>query len=142
MYKRQVYTDDVLTSLTVKNVEIKAGDTEVSVDAEKDAVVYLWDSLQGMKPLAKQASIETEEEEGSADITIDQNGVLSVKDTAKAGTVVTIRYESSASTEDAPRYAEKQVTINDFASVKSFEINGPAAVNAGDTAQYSAVNII
>lgn len=136
-----VYTDDVLTSLTVKNVEIKAGDTEVSVDAEKDAVVYLWDSLQGMKPLAKQASIETEEE-GAADITIDQNGVLSVKDTAKAGTVVTIRYESSASTEDAPRYAEKQVTINDFASVKSFEINGPAAVNAGDTAQYSAVNII
>lgn len=136
-----VYEDGVLKSLTTKQVSINKGDTTVSIDADADDTVFLWSSLENAQPLAPKAEIKTVTAPTDAAVSIDQNGVLSVKDTAKAGSVVTIRYTSSASTEDAPRYAEKQVTINDFANVDSFEIDGPAAVNAGDTVTYKAVNI-
>lgn len=137
-----VYDENgVLKSLTTEPVEISKGATTISIDADADDTVFLWNSLDDAEPLAPKATIKTVTSDSEADVTIDQNGVLSVKDTAKAGSVVTIRYTSSASTEEAPRYAEKQVTINDFANVDSFEIDGPAAVNAGDTATYEAVNI-
>lgn len=136
-----VYEDGVLKSLTTKQVSINKGDTTVSIDADADDTVFLWSSLENAQPLAPKAEIKTVTAPTDAAVSIDQNGVLSVKDTAKAGSVVTIRYTSSASTEEAPRYAEKQVTINDFANVDSFEIDGPAAVNAGDTVTYKAVNI-
>ena len=136
-----VYENGVLKSLTTEQVAIGKGDTAVTIDADADDIVFLWNSFEKAEPLAPKATIKTVTSDTDAAVTIDQNGVLSVKDTAKAGSVVTIRYTSSASTDDSPRYAEKQVTINDFANVDSFEIDGPAAVNAGDTVTYEAVNI-
>lgn len=75
-------------------------------------------------------------------VSIDQNGVLSVADTVAADTVAVVSYTSSLSTETSPKKATHEVTIKDFADVKSFDIDGPVAVNAGDTVTYQAKNII
>ena len=72
-------------------------------------------------------------------VTIDQSGLLKVQDSVATGTVVVVKYSSDI---NETKFAEKEVTVRDFASVKSFDIDGPAAVNAGDTAEYSAENII
>ncbi len=51
-------------------------------------------------------------------------------------------YTSSLSTTETPKKATHEVTIKDFAEVKSFDIEGPVAVNAGDKVTYQAKNII
>ncbi|MGN1116175.1 MAG: hypothetical protein ACI4TH_06390, partial [Candidatus Ornithomonoglobus sp.] len=66
------------------------------------------------------------------------DGVLSVADGVTASKAV-IKY---ASTTDELKYAVKEVTINDYAAVKSFDIEGPAAVATGDTAAYAPVNVV
>lgn len=75
-------------------------------------------------------------------VTIDQKGVLSVADTVAADTVAVVSYTSSLSTTETPKKATHEVTIKDFAEVKSFDIEGPVAVNAGDKVTYQAKNII
>jgi lysophospholipase L1-like esterase len=75
-------------------------------------------------------------------VTIDQNGVLSVTDAVAADTVAVISYTSSKSTTESPKLATHEVTIKDFATVESFDIDGPVAVNAGETVTYSVKNII
>ncbi|MCC8160469.1 MAG: hypothetical protein LIO53_04020, partial [Oscillospiraceae bacterium] len=75
-------------------------------------------------------------------VSIDQTGTLSVEDTVTADTVAVISYTSSLSTEESPKLATHEVTIKDFANVASFEIDGPIAVNAGDTVTYVAKNIV
>ncbi len=75
-------------------------------------------------------------------VTIDQNGVLSVTDAVTADTVAVISYTSSASTEEAPRFATHEVTIKDFAAVTSFDVDGPVAVNAGETVTYTVKNVV
>ena len=71
-------------------------------------------------------------------VTIDQKGVLSVADTVAADTVAVVSYTSSLSTTETPKKATHEVTIKDFAEVKSFDIEGPVAVNAGDKVTYQA----
>lgn len=71
-------------------------------------------------------------------VSISDDGVLSVEDTVAADTKVIVAYTSNA---DATKKAEKEVTIKDFATVTTFTINGPAAVNAGDEATYSVSKI-
>ncbi|MGN0163406.1 MAG: hypothetical protein ACI4EA_07490, partial [Candidatus Ornithomonoglobus sp.] len=66
------------------------------------------------------------------------DGVLSVADGVTASKAV-IKY---ASTTDELKYAEKEVTINDYAAVKSFDIEGPAAVSVGDTGVYATANVV
>jgi len=75
-------------------------------------------------------------------VTISQEGVLSVTDTVAADTVAVISYTSSLSTEETPKLATHNVTIKDFASVGSFVIDGPIAVNAGDEVTYAAKDIV
>ncbi len=70
---------------------------------------------------------------------IDENGVLSVSDTVAANTVLIITYTSEL---DPAKSASKEVTVKDFANIASFTINGPAAVNAGDSAVYSVADIV
>ena len=76
-------------------------------------------------------------------VTIDQKGVLSVADTVAADTVAVVSYTSSLSTTETPKKATHEITIKDFAEVKSFDIEGPVAVNAGDkVTSHQAKNII
>lgn len=75
-------------------------------------------------------------------VTVDQNGVLSVTDTVAPETVAVLSYTSSLSTAEAPKKATHEVTIKDFASVKSFDFVGPVAVNAGETVTYEVKNIV
>ena len=46
------YGNDILSSVSLENVEIKAGQTEVRAEAVNGARVMLWDSITSMKPLA------------------------------------------------------------------------------------------
>ena len=76
-------------------------------------------------------------------VTIDaESGVLSVTDAVAADTVAVISYTSSLSTEASPKCATHKITIKDFAAVQSFEIDGPVAVNAGETVTYAAKNVV
>lgn len=75
-------------------------------------------------------------------ITIDQNGVLSVTDAVAPDTVAVISYTSSLSTTEAPKLATHEVTIKDFAEVESFELDGPVAVNSGESVTYSVKNVV
>lgn len=75
-------------------------------------------------------------------VSIDQNGVLSVTDAVAANTVAVISYTSSLSTTEAPKLAKHEVTIKDFAAVKSAELTGPVAVNAGETVNYKVENVV
>lgn len=87
-------------------------------------------------------SVADREGNAISGVTIDQKGVLSVEDTVAADTVAVISYTSSASTEDKPRVATHEVTIKDFAAIKSADLTGPVAVNAGETVNYRVENVV
>ncbi|MDD6485240.1 MAG: DNRLRE domain-containing protein [Clostridiales bacterium] len=72
-------------------------------------------------------------------VTISEDGVLSVEESAVPETVVTVTYTSNL---DPEKTNSKQVTIKDYAAVKSFDFDGPIAVDAAQTAKYTVSNIV
>jgi len=133
--KAEYGTNNALESIVSTPVTIAADAEYVDAPAAAENTEYfLWNSLSGMKPLS--AGVEEITVDGG--VTIDQDGVLSVPDTIEPGTIVTITYTSDLR---PGKTASKDITIADFASIESFNINGPATVNAGDIVEYSVSDI-
>ncbi|MGN0181231.1 MAG: DNRLRE domain-containing protein [Candidatus Ornithomonoglobus sp.] len=156
-------TNGKLTNVEIGvTIEVTAGES-YDIAAPAGTKVMLWnavDGAAGMKPMANAATAaevtvpdaptdkptdkptDTPTEKPpvppAGDITIDQNGVLSVPDGTTA-TAVIVKYASNI---NADKFATKTVTINDYAAVKAFDIDGPAAVSTGDSGTFSAVNVI
>ena len=99
---------------------------EASVFSREEGEVFAW-------------SVGDENGAAITGVSISEDGVLSVDKDVEAGTKVYVKY---GSTSNPDKYAEKEVTVNDWADVASFEIDGPAAVSTGQSATYAVINIV
>lgn len=162
-----VYADGRLESVSTQDINVEAGKA-VTINAPEGATVMLWNSLNEMEPMAEAAVASAIEQPTNppteptnppteptnppteptappteptnppeSDIYIDEDGILHVPYTTTA-TAVEIRYSSNL---DESKYATKIVEIRDYANIKSFDINGPAAIATGETGTYSVSNI-
>ena len=132
-----VYDDDnTVKSVqreTVNNVQANVG---IEVDVTPGTKVMLWDSLEGMKPLADVAVAQ------SGGVTIDQNGKLSVTDEAVAG-----EYNITATSKtNTSKTATLTVKIGDFQTIAKdkIEVSGPISYNLGTdtTGTYSITKAV
>lgn len=73
------------------------------------------------------------------DVADDNSFVITVSDQAVAGSVLNLLASSDS---DDLKTAVMQITINDFASLKSFDIVGPVVATTNGSAKYSVANII
>lgn len=135
------YNKGAVKSVKSSDVTIKAGQTEVTVEESADnAVVMLWNSLEGMEPLAPAATVEEYEAiiddvPGMDGISIDpETGVLSVTDEAAPGVVSVTCTGSSGKT------ASVDVDIKDFSNVKA-TADGPDAMEPNKTATYKLTSL-
>lgn len=135
-------TNLVISDSDVPEVEI-IGDDKIAKISGKTATKTFKGSVFSQSE-GETFTWSVADEEGSQidGVTIDQSGVLSVSDAVEAETKAVISYTSSLSTPESPKLATLEVIIKDFANVQSFDIDGPVAVNAGDSVTYKAVNII
>lgn len=148
-----VYADGRLESVSTQDINVTAGEA-VKINAPEGATVMLWNSLNEMEPMAEAVVASATEQPTNppskptnppteptnppeSDIYIDEDGILHVPYTTTA-TAVEIRYSSNL---DESKYATKIVEIRDYANIKSFDINGPAAIATGETGTYSVSNI-
>lgn len=155
-----IYADGRLESVSTQDINVTAGEA-VKINAPEGATVMLWNSLNEMEPMAEAVVASATEQPTNppseptnppteptnppteptnppeSDIYIDEDGILHVPYTTTA-TAVEIRYSSNL---DESKYATKIVEIRDYANIKSFDINGPAAIATGETGTYSVSNI-
>lgn len=126
--------DMKISNSDVKMVELKGADNVARISGKTAKSQYT-------ASIFSQAEGETFTwaVTGDAGVTIDQDGVLYVEESVAPETVVTVSFTSDINPEKTD---SKEVTIKDYASVVSYEIEGPIAVNAGGSAQYNVVNIV
>ncbi len=157
---RAIYDNDGrLVSVDAGDMGSVVAGEAIDVSAAAGTKVMLWNSLSDQEPLAVAAiSAEvtpvptTEPTTPPVDETPDpnattaptedlvyitQDGVLHVVD----GTTAVAAEIKFASDTDSTKVATKTVEIRDYANIASFEINGPAAISAGESGTYSVANI-
>lgn len=128
----------------IKNIIIKdAATTGVSVSGPSYVTKQVGKTATAQ--FTPDVTIETEGEsflwsvsgDDTTGITIDENGLLSVAETAAAGEItVTVTSDLDDSKTDTVT-----VTINDFAAVAGFTINGSAAIAPNSSYTYSVSDI-
>lgn len=154
---KAVYADGRLVSITSEKITATEGEV-INVEAAEGTKVMLWNSLAEQEPMAAAAVSEElyyptpTPTEPPVDTTpeptpttpptddlvyITQDGVLHVVD----GTTAVAAEIKFASDTDSTKVATKTVEIRDYANIASFEINGPAAISAGESGTYSVANI-
>lgn len=135
-----------------ETITVTAGEA-VTIPANKGEKVMLWDSITGMKAMANAALAAVVETPpttpptepttppvGDA-VTINADGVLTVKDTAEPGT-----YKISVVSSVNPnKKAELDVEIGNFQEITAANavVEGPRAfANIGDTATYEITKLV
>ncbi len=144
------YEGGRLVSMASEPKAVTEGEA-ITVEAAEGAKVMLWNSLAAQEPMAAAATsvlinagepttppIDETPVPSDDDIYITQDGVLHVKDTTTA-TAAEIKFASDI---DSTKVATKVVEIRDYAKIASFDIEGPAAISAGESGTYSVANIV
>jgi lysophospholipase L1-like esterase len=129
----QVTLDDFLVYKPDENFVSMAGDTEFAKIAGK--TVTRTYSVSPAIPVEGETFTWSVSE--MAGVSIDQNGVLSVEDTAAAGTVTV----SAVSSVSADKKGELEVNIRDFANLIP-TVEYPKVMNIGESAKLKVTQIV